>query len=96
MTEDESTNEYYIVKWTNIPFIYQEDLDRIPAGDLVCQVKYLNLVGRARLWHTESTKNVLVQFQHAVEGNLKLDLENNNCQLPRTCNIAEAQGKGAK
>ena len=62
MTEDESTNGYHVVKWTNIPFTYQEDLDRIPAGELVslCQAKYLNPVGRARLWYTESTDTFLV------------------------------------
>jgi hypothetical protein len=38
MTEDESTNGYYIIKWTNTPFTYQEDLYGIPAGDLVCCV----------------------------------------------------------
>jgi hypothetical protein len=31
-----------------------------------------------------------------VEGDLKLEGESTTCQLPRTCNIAEAQGKGAK
>jgi hypothetical protein len=31
-----------------------------------------------------------------VEGDLKLEGESNTCQLFRTCNIAEAQGKGAK
>jgi hypothetical protein len=60
MTDNESTNGYYIVKQTNTPFTYQEDSDGIPAGNLVCQAEYLNLVGRAWLWYTESTKNVLV------------------------------------
>ena len=96
MTEDESTNGYYIVKWTATPFTYQEDSDGITAGDLVCQAEYLNPVGRARLWYTESGEEVLVRLQHAVEGDLELVGESNGCRLPRTCNIAEAQGKGAK
>jgi hypothetical protein len=47
MPEDESTNGYYIVKWTDTKFTYQEDLNGIPAGDLVCQAEYLNQVFRA-------------------------------------------------
>jgi hypothetical protein len=55
MTEDESTNGYYIVKGTATPYIHQEDSEGILAGDLVCYAVYLNLVGRAQLWYTEST-----------------------------------------
>jgi hypothetical protein len=31
-----------------------------------------------------------------VVDDLKLDNESNNCHLPRTCNLAETQGKGAR
>jgi hypothetical protein len=96
MTEDESTNGYYVVKWTDTPFTYQEDSDEIPAGDLVCRAEYLNPVGRARLWYTASHDNVLVRLNHAVDGDLKLEVESGTCKLPRTCNIAEARGLGAK
>ena len=70
MTEDESTNGYYVVKWTDTPFTYQEDSDDIPAGNLVCRAEYLNPVGRARLWYTRSHDNVLVRLNHAVDGDL--------------------------
>jgi hypothetical protein len=72
MTEDESTHGYYAVKWTSNPCTLQEDQDDgISAGDLVCEAKYLNPVGRARLWYTESEEAALVRLQHAVDGNLK-------------------------
>jgi hypothetical protein len=89
MTEDESTNGYYVVKWTATPYTYQEDSEGIAAaGDLVCHAVYLNPVGRARLWYTESDVVVIVRLQHAVVGNLELQTESKNCRLPRTCNVA--------
>jgi hypothetical protein len=39
---------------------------------------------------------VLVRLNHAVDGDLKLEVESGTCKLPRTCNIAEARGLGAK
>jgi hypothetical protein len=96
MTEDESTNGYYVVKWTATPYTYQEDSEGIAAGDLVCPAVYLNPVGRARLWYTESAVDVIVRLQHAVVGNLELENESENCRLPRTCNIGQARAKGAR
>ena len=62
----------------------------------MCRAEYLNPVGRARLWYTASHDNVLVQLNHVVDGDLKLEVESGTCKLPRTCNIAEARGLGAK
>ena len=39
---------------------------------------------------------MLVRLKHAVDGDLQLEVESETCKLPRTCNIAEARGLGAK
>jgi hypothetical protein len=97
MTEDESTHGYYVVNWTSNPYTLQVDQDDgYSAGDLVCEANYLNPVGRARLWYTESEEVALVRLQHTVDGNLHLIGESNSCRLPRTCNVSWAREKGAK
>ncbi len=98
MTEDKANHGYYIVQWTLVPYMLQEEMNEFQEGELVCDATYCNPVGRARNWYTPGTTNVektLIRIQTVVVGNLELLEPSATVKLPRTCNQCEAIKKGA-
>ena len=59
-TNDESDDGYYVLQWTTEPYTLQEDKEikgYLPittayAGEIVCDVVFLNPVPNAKYWYT--------------------------------------------
>jgi hypothetical protein len=103
-TEDPEADGYYLIEWTTSPYTLQEDQllqeydppQLVKAGELVCEGRYLNQVGRARQWYTPSEVPTTVRMQQVIAPDLALMPISKQNKLPNACNKREATKLGAK
>ena len=89
ITSDEDADGYYLIKWSGTPYTAQD------SGELVCDGKYLNPVGRAPKWYTTSEDADTILVQHVVLGKVIMEEISASNPLPKTCNRRKATSMGA-
>ena len=65
------------------------------TGQLVCDANYLNRVGGAPKWYTESDLSDKHVLQHVVLGDVTIEEISDTNPLPNTCDKPQAQAKAA-
>jgi hypothetical protein len=95
--DDADADGYYVVQLTSAAYSLDEDIVladftpqiTVPAGELLLDGVYFNLVPRARQWYTPSA--IAVKFPATRLLRVGLELETEGVQLPRSCNVASAR-----
>jgi hypothetical protein len=103
-TEDPHADGYYIVQWTSDPYTLQEDLQLtdydppviIPAGELVCDAKYLEKVPRTKRWYIPTNLATTVRLKQVVATDMALLPISEANKLPNNCDKRRATPLGPR
>jgi hypothetical protein len=107
MTDDTTTDGYYLVEWAGEPYTLQEEtvLNEyeppiiLPEGELVCEAKYWSQVPRAKRWFTPSQTGdtrTVVRLQQVVASRVRLIAISATNKMPNTCDKRTATRLGAR
>ena len=92
-TDASALSGYYVFSFTSDGYVLQKQIitnsDKIAAGELVCDITWLNPVPNASRMYSHGIKddtslNSTIRIQHIVEGNIKFTLLSSRNMLPKS------------
>ena len=106
-TNDESSDEYYVLQWTSELYILQEDKEMkgytatitVYAGEIVCDAVFLNPVPNEKYWYTPMKRwvgDVTVRLKQVIIPNVTMIKIDKTNTLPKRCKKNEAIKLGAQ